>query len=200
MIRSAGISVAGTGGVAAGALIGANIIANVVVSEIAGATVDSAATISLTAENNADILAVSTGVAGSGAASTVLALTANVINNTTRAAITDYEVIDTDGITVLTTYTSDVDSVGSVSITAADSSEINSFAIGLSGAGGGSLGSGIATNEIENTVEALIESADIDIVNGGLALLAESGGNRPCRLHWCLRGRGRLCTGHRGGQ
>ena len=87
MIRSLGISVAGTGGVAVGALIGANVITNAVAAEISGSTVNAGSTLNLAAQSDADILGFTAGVAASGAGSGVLSLSANVITNTTNAAI-----------------------------------------------------------------------------------------------------------------
>jgi hypothetical protein len=87
-IRSLGISVAGSGAVSAGALLAANVVANTVIANIAGSTVESGSTLNIEAENNSDILGLTAGVAGSGAASVLLSLSANVISNTTEAGIT----------------------------------------------------------------------------------------------------------------
>ncbi|MCK4501804.1 MAG: hypothetical protein KAU22_02140, partial [Desulfuromonadales bacterium] len=147
MIRSAGISVAATGGVAVGALIGANVIANSVVSEISGSTVASGATLNLAATNDADILGLTVGVAGSGAGAAMVSLSANVIANTTRAAIS--ATLDDDGNVV--TW-SNIDADEAITLSALDSSEINTLAIGVAGTGGVAGGAALAANVIANTV------------------------------------------------
>ena len=89
IIRTAGISVSGSGAVAVGALIGANVISNNVVSEISGSEVRSDSTLDITASNTSNILSLTTGVAGSGTASVMVSLSGNVVSNTTSAGISD---------------------------------------------------------------------------------------------------------------
>ncbi|MBU4319151.1 MAG: DUF4347 domain-containing protein, partial [Proteobacteria bacterium] len=149
-IRSAGISVAGSGAVAVGALIGANVIANTVTAEIAGSTVSSHSTLDLSAFNDADILGLTVGVAASGTGAGLLSLSANVITNTTRAAISGQNDIR-----------SDIYAGGAVEVSAKDSSEINTLAIGVAGSGGGAVGASIAANVITNTIETEISNTDL---------------------------------------
>ncbi|MBU4038017.1 MAG: hypothetical protein KKA35_16475, partial [Proteobacteria bacterium] len=161
-IRSAGISVAGSGAVAVGALIGANVIANTVVAEIAGSAVSSHTTLDLSAFNDADILGLTVGVAASGTGAGLLSLSANVITNTTRAAISGQNDIR-----------SDIQALEAVSLSAADSSEINTLAIGVAGTGGGAVGAAIAANVITNTIETEISNTDL-LTDATLDLDSES--------------------------
>jgi hypothetical protein len=88
-IRSLGLSIAGSGAIAAGALLGANVITNAVLAEISGSSVDSASTLDLNAQNNSNILGLTFGVAGSAIGAGFLSLSANVISNSTQAGITE---------------------------------------------------------------------------------------------------------------
>ncbi len=137
-IRSLGISVAGTGGIAVGALIAANVITNSVAAEISGSSVTSGSTLSLAAETKSNILGLTVGVAGAGAGAGILSLTAAVITNTTTAAIVN------EGATG-----SVVHATGAVTLSAKDTSEINTLAIGVAGAGGGAIGGAAAEREHE---------------------------------------------------
>jgi hypothetical protein len=169
LIRSAAISVAGTGGIAAGALIGANVITNSVITEISSSTVESGSKLELTSENKSSILGLSVGVAASGAGAGILSLTGNVITNTTRAAITGEE-----------TSRSDIDATGAINLTANDTSEINTLAIGVAGTGGGAVGAALAANVIINSAETLINNSDVDTDS---TLIMDSS-NSPLSEHW----------------
>ena len=140
-IFSLGISVAGSGAVAAGALIGANVITSTVAAEISGSTVESGSTLNLAAENKSSILGFTAGVAASGAGAGLLSLSANVIANTTRAVIVNG---------------SDVDATGAVTLSAKDTSTIDALAFGVAASGGAALGAAVAANVITNTVETAI--------------------------------------------
>ncbi|BCS96179.1 hypothetical protein DSLASN_18110 [Desulfoluna limicola] len=168
LIRSAGVSVAATGGVSVGALIGANVITNAVISEISGSTVDSGATLNLAATNDADILGLTVGVAGSGGGAAMLSLSASVIDNTTRAAIS--ATLDDDGNVVTR---SDVDADEAITLTATDSSEINTLAVGVAGTGGVAGGAALAANVITNRIETEISDSEVD-TDTSLALTSSS--------------------------
>ena len=84
-----------------------------------------------------------------------------MITNTTRAAITG------------TTGRSGIDAGGAVSLSAKDTSEINTLAIGVSAAGGGAVGAAVAANVITNTVTTEIDNTDLDTLSS-LALTSES--------------------------
>jgi hypothetical protein len=165
-IRSLGLSIAGSGSVAASVLIGANVITNTVVAEIAGSRVDSGSTLDLTAKSDADILGLTLGVAASGQGAGMLSLSANVITNTTRAAIVGQEIADT-------MVRSDVDADDAITLSANDSSEINTLAIGVSASGSGAVGAALAANVIVNTVAAEIGDSDVD-TDASLAMTADS--------------------------
>ena len=170
-ITSLAISVAGTGGVAVGALIGANVITNTVETEISGSTVTTGTgaggTLTLDAESEATIIGLTAGVAGSGAGAGVLSLSANVIDGTTEAAIVN------NGATA-----SNVTAGGNVTITAKDASEIDAIAIGVSGTGAVAVGLAIAVNEVgasgaANTVETAITGSTVN-TSGALTMSAQS--------------------------
>lgn len=163
LIRSAAVSVAGTGAVAAGALIGANVITNTAASDIVSSSVIAGTTLDLEARNAADIMGLSVGVAGSGAGAGVLSLTANVIANTTRASIQGTD-----------TARSSIDAVGDITLAAYDSSEINTLAIGVTGTGGGAVGVGIAAASIANSTVTAVSDTDLS-TDSALAMTAESG-------------------------
>lgn len=163
LIRSAAVSVAGTGAVAAGALIGANVITNTAASDIVSSSVIAGTTLDLEARNTADIMGLSVGVAGSGAGAGVLSLTANVIANTTRASIQGTD-----------TARSSIDAVGDITLAAYDSSEINTLAIGVAGTGGGAVGVGIAAASIANSTVTEVSDTDLS-TDSALAMTAESG-------------------------
>ena len=165
-IRSAGVSVAATGGVAAGALIGANVIANSVISEISGSTVNSGSTLELTATNDSNILGLTVGVASSGIAAGLLSMSGNTITNTTRAAIVSEE--DADGTD------SAIHAADSVTLSATDSSQINSVAIGVSRSGGGAVGAAIAVNAVGNSTETEVSGTVLETA-GSLSLNATTG-------------------------
>ena len=172
-IRSLGISVAGSGAVAVGALIGANVITNSVVAEISGSTVDAGATLDLNAESNADILGLTVGVAASGIGSGLFSLSANVITNTTEASIND-KTFDEDGKVVEDiTMESNVTAGGDVNLWAKDTSTINALAFGVSASGGGAIGVALAVNVIANTIETSIEGSTLETA-GTLGLDSES--------------------------
>ncbi|RPJ53712.1 MAG: hypothetical protein EHM24_32585, partial [Acidobacteria bacterium] len=88
-IRSAGLSIAASSTNAIGAIIGANVITSRIAAEIAGSTVKNGGALSLTALSDADVLALSGGVGGSGETAVLVSLSANVIAGTTAAVITD---------------------------------------------------------------------------------------------------------------
>ena len=166
-ITSLGISVAGTGAVAVGALIAANVITNTVESEISGSTVTTGSSLSLDAESKATIIGLTTGVAGSGAVAAVISLSANVIDGTTEAAILN------NGATA-----SNVNAGGDITLTAKDTSEIDALAIGVSGTGAVAVGLAIAVNAIglpgaANTVETAITGSTVN-TSGALTMSAQS--------------------------
>ena len=159
-IRSLGISVAGSGAVSVGALIGANVITNSITALVSGSTVSSGSTLNLSAESGASVISFSTGVAGSGAVSVLVSLSGNVITNTMKAAVVN------DGAV------SDVHSGGAVSISAKDTSTIDAIAIGVSGTGGVAVGVALAANVISNSVEATITGSTLD-TGAALAIIAQ---------------------------
>jgi hypothetical protein len=87
MIRSLGVSVAGSGAVAVGALIAANVITNTVVAEISGSTVTSGTALDVKATSDSSILSLAGGVAASGTVGVLVSLTGNVITGTTSALV-----------------------------------------------------------------------------------------------------------------
>jgi hypothetical protein len=152
LIRAAAVSVAGSGVVSVGVLIGANVVTSTTVSDIVSSTVNAGSLVQ-EAHNTADIMGLTCGVAGSGAAAVVVSLSANVITNTTRASIRGTEA-----------KRSRIESAGDISLDACDSSEINTLAIGVSGTGGGAVGVGIAAAVIANST--VTEVSDTTLITG----------------------------------
>jgi hypothetical protein len=164
LIRSAAVSVAGTGAVAVGALIGANVVANTAASDIVSSSVTTGTTLDLYAANDADIMGLSVGVAASGAGAGLVSISANVIANTTRASIRG-TVADP----------SDIDATGDVTLTALDTSEINTLAVGVAGTGGGAVGVGIASASIANST--VTEVSDTTLSTDGTLFMAAGSGS-----------------------
>ncbi len=158
-VRSLAVSVAGTGAVAVGALIGVNVITNTVTAEISGSTAASDSTLNLAAGSTSGIMALTAGVAASGAVSVLVSFSGNVITNTTRAAVTSG---------------SNVDAAGAVSISAEDTSVVDALSFGVSGTGGVAVGVAISTNVIANTIETAVSGSTLDATAGGIDLTSES--------------------------
>ncbi|TFH17573.1 MAG: hypothetical protein E4H02_02555, partial [Lentisphaerales bacterium] len=164
-VRALGVSVAGTGAVAVGAIIGANVITNTIRSQVAGSTVTTGSndyvvspteTVSgigvwLSAESKASIMGFTAGVAGSGAAAVIVSLSANVISNTVEA-----EIVDELGVG------SNVDAAGAVMLSATDTSSIDSLSFGVAGTGGGAVGVGLSGNIVVNTVGTTIAGSTVN--------------------------------------
>ncbi len=143
-ISSLGVSVAGSGAVAVGALIAANVITNTVVAEISGSTVTSGGTLGLAATSASNILSLAGGVAASGTVGVLVSLTGNVITCTTSALVSG----------------STLDVGGAMSIGATNSSVIDALSFGVAA---GTVGVGVAfsANVIVTTTEALISGSTV---------------------------------------
>ena len=155
-VTAIGLSFAGSGGLALNAIIGANVILNTVAAEISGSTVDTDSSLVLSAENKSTIFGFSGGVAV-GSAAGLISLSANIIENTTRAGILSG---------------SDVDADGSITLSAKDSSSVDAFSFGVSG-GAASAGMALALNEIRNTVWTGITGSTVDTAST-LSMTSES--------------------------
>jgi hypothetical protein len=166
-IRSVGLSIAASGGVAVSIIAGANVITNTIQTQIDDATVvagindfevyDDAGIlvetiagvgVRLEALSNADIMAFAGGVAASGATAVQMSATVNTIINTISATIEN---------------NADVDAVGSVLLIANDSSKIDSLGFGVAASGmGGAAGMAIAGNAVGNTITTAISNSNVD--------------------------------------
>ncbi|MFY9853591.1 MAG: hypothetical protein WAK26_06920, partial [Terracidiphilus sp.] len=147
-ISSLGVSVAGTGAVAVGALLGVNVIDNTIAAEVEGSNVQSFSTFTLNAESESSILGFTAGIAGAGGGAGVLSLSANTITNTIEALVTtDNEIAST------------VNSSGAAKVTAVDSSTIDSIAFGVTGSGGASVGAALGANVVANKTTAEISGS-----------------------------------------
>ncbi len=104
--------------------------------------------VSLPVGMSSQILSVAFGGTGAGSASVAGAVTLNQFNNTIEASIDD-------GSNVATTGT------GNISVTAQDTSQINTGAGGIAGAGTASVGASAATNTIDNIIRAYIDSSTV---------------------------------------
>ena len=186
-IRSIGLSAAGAGGVAAGVLVGANVVTNTVSAMVCGSTVIAGSndyvvspteTVSdvglwLSAASDASILGFTGGVAGAGGGAAVLSLSANVIANRTEAGIND-RVYDEDGDLIEdAAVASHVEADGAIAVTAGDSSTIDALAFGVSAAVGGAIGAALAANVIANTIESGIAGSVVN-TDSSLAMTSES--------------------------
>ena len=138
------IGVAGTGGVAVNAAFMGNVITNTIAAEIADSWVY-ADDVSVDAESEAGILAVTFGVAGSGACAINLTGFGNVITNSVRATVRDNSNIDADGW---------------VDLEASDDSSIRSAGVSIAGATVG-IGALIGANVITNSVLARISGSRV---------------------------------------
>ena len=185
VIRSLGLSIAASGGVAASIIAGTNVIGNLVTSQIAGATIDAGGNVTLEALSNADIMGFAGGVAASGATAVQMSAAVNVVTNTVKTSIGNYETNlvvteNEDGSTSVSFSdediyaAADVDSDGSIAMTAKDESTIDSLGFGVSVAGGsGAAGMAIAANMISNTITSTIGDAAVDAVDN-IELISES--------------------------
>ena len=162
-IRSVGVSIAGTGGIAAGALIGANVITNSITALVSGSTISSGSTLNLSAKSDASILGITFGVAGSGAGAGLLSLSANVVSNAVKAGVIN------EGAT-----SSDVDASGAVTISASNSSTIDALAFGIAGSGGVALGAALSANVITSSTQTCVIASTLDSTNSSITLSADS--------------------------
>ena len=151
------VSIAGTGGVAVNGVVSGNVIANTVRADIIDSTVlagynasrtlvntGASAYMSLSATSANAIMALTVGIAGSGAAAINATGFGNVIANTIAATISG-------GSTAKSGYT--------MALNAEDQSRITSAAASIAGSGAVGAGVLIGANVIGNTVEAEISGS-----------------------------------------
>ncbi|MBN1586078.1 MAG: leukotoxin LktA family filamentous adhesin [Candidatus Omnitrophica bacterium] len=163
-IQSLAGAVVGAGKVSAGAAVATNDIGNTLSSYIAGSQVStSVGDIALLALSNAKLKTISAAGAGAGTASLAGAVTLNDIENQVITGI-----VDETGVR------SDVDAGGKVVLASTDSSSLDSLAGVVSGAGTASAGASVATNDIGNTLETLIQNSDVTSSSGSVELSATS--------------------------
>ncbi len=138
-----------------------NDIGNTIDAEIVGSDVETGSDVKATALSDAGILSFVGGVAVSGGVSGNLSDTINHVHNTITASI------ENDGATHSTVNAGGLSGSTSaaVSLSAADTSTIDSIAIGLSASLFGAIGASTAFNHIGNTVEATI--AESTVTSGG---------------------------------
>ena len=147
------VGVAGSGAVAVNAVLSGNLIIDTVRSDIIGSTVKagysnsgveisgSASSLNLSALSQNSIIALTVGVAGSGAVAVNATGYGDVITDTTAATITGGSIVD---------------SAGAMGLTAHDQSNITSFGVGVAGTGAVAVSALLAANVVTNTVETEI--------------------------------------------
>ncbi|MEM6398913.1 MAG: hypothetical protein AAF757_01595 [Cyanobacteria bacterium P01_D01_bin.116] len=157
--------------VSVGLSLAYNTINNDINAYIDDSVITSGNTIGLSATSDATIL--SAAFTGSVAASTTVSAagtgneTKNEVTNTTQAYINN---------------NANVDSTGAISLTATDSSDIETYSIGLAVgvaagddvAGAVSIGVSLAENTIKNTTQAYIDSANVDSSTGDISISAST--------------------------
>ncbi len=178
-----GISVGGGGGAGVGVTLGisaaTNKIQNIIYAEIDGSTASATGSVSLSTQETANIQALSIGgalaVGGGGGAGVGVGLagagSSNTIADTVESVIQDNASVTTAA-------------AASVSLTATDNPSItaNGGGVGIAvGVGGGvgvgvSLGVAYASNQVEDTVEALITGSTV-IAAGAISLSATETAN-----------------------
>nr|WP_293778378.1 DUF4347 domain-containing protein [uncultured Oxalicibacterium sp.] len=166
----------GGAGIAAGVSVASNVVENKVGTYIDNAKVTSAGGIKLDAREQADIEALTIGVAvgvstggGGFAGSGAGAGSGNTVKNTVSSVIRNSLAADSKGVAA---------NGGALSITAADEATILAGAGSLAFSGsfggggvGGSIGISVAVNKITDSVEAAIDSATVSAA-GNLSLTA----------------------------
>jgi len=145
--RLQSVAVGGTGAqsFALGGGVATNDIhANLAVN-VTGSSIDSAKNVEVSAENSSLIKALSGGVAGAAGSAIGAGVSLNEINSSINSSVVDSQV-----------------SGKNVSVTASNDSDIESLAVGGAGAASFALGGGVATNEIQATMEARVTGSTID--------------------------------------
>ncbi|HET57765.1 MAG TPA: hypothetical protein ENN35_04900, partial [Deltaproteobacteria bacterium] len=187
-IDAIGIGVSGSGTVAVGVALSANVIANSVVAAVEGSTVDAGGSVGLAAESEAIIRAIAIGVSGSGTVAVQVTAMGNVITNTVSATITDAIVTAADDVTLAA---SDIapSVIPEWMVSAEDMDDINKsledspidldasiLAINISVAGSGAVAvNGAFTgNVITNTIVSSIEDATVTATTGKVVLASDS--------------------------
>ncbi|MFO7964214.1 MAG: LEPR-XLL domain-containing protein [Desulfobacterales bacterium] len=171
-ITSFGLSIAASGSAAVSAIVGANVITNSVIAQIAASTVFSGSTLDIDAATRSTIFSFTGGVAASGGAAVQVTLAANVVTNTTEASIINENIYDDDG-NLVDSNASHVDAADDVTLSAEDTSSIDALAFGVSASGGGAVGVAAGANVIANTVGTAITGSSLE-TDGSLSLISES--------------------------
>lgn len=150
-----------TGQAGFGGSVSWNEIGNTVGAAITGAPVSGLATLSLQAVSAATIQAIAVGGAGAANVGIAGTFTYNDIANVTTSRVED-------GAVVLT--------AGSVTLSATDTSTIESLAGAVAGSGRVSAGAALAWNDIGNTLGAYVRGASLEATAGRIDLTATSAG------------------------
>ncbi|MCM2265025.1 MAG: leukotoxin LktA family filamentous adhesin, partial [Desulfuromonadales bacterium] len=151
-------NLAATGGTAT---FGGSYAENTISSTVSAKAADNAklaasGKVALDASALAKISSIAAGGTGAGTLAIGGSVTLNTITSTAETRIIN----------------SDVDATGLVSLTAGNSSGIDSLAGTVSGAGSFSVGAALATNTIGNTVAAVIDASTVDSTGSGVNLTA----------------------------
>ncbi|GFO63477.1 beta strand repeat-containing protein [Geomonas paludis] len=162
-IRSVAHSVTGSGAIAAGALIGSNVISGTTEALVSGSSVRCGYTLELWAASSADLLSFSGGVAGAGAISGILSLSANTVDNQVAAGVVN------EGAAA-----SDVDAEDTITVSARSNSTIDALAFGVAGSGGGAAGAAVSVNEVGGSIQTRVSGSTLDCTDGGLNMSAAS--------------------------
>ena len=145
-IESLGIGGAGATNFALGGGVATNDIQATMEAQVTGSTIDATKNVEVSAVNSSEIEALSGGIAGAGAYAIGAGVSLNEIESSLSTSVTD----------------SQITSGRDVSVTGSNEANIKSVAVGGVGAASFALGGGVATNEIQNDIDANITGATID--------------------------------------
>jgi len=150
--------IAGSGTASIGAGVGTNNITNVDSAFVDASTIFAVSGVSVTATSTSSLETITIGGAGAGPFALGGAVSLNKIRNTLKARITSGTMVTADGLTVL----------------AADNSTIKALAGGLAGASTVAIGAAVATNDIGNTITAVIDHSTATTFSRGVTVSAAS--------------------------
>ena len=187
-IDTIAFGVAGSGAVAVGIALSANVIVNGIATTIDGSTIDAVGSVSLDSESSAIIRAIALGVSGSGAVAVQVTAMGNVIVNSVAARIAD-SLVEAGGDVLLSAselapsvipgWIVPADRMDEFNESLEDSPldlDANILALNISVAGSGAVAvNGVFTgNVIVNRVTASIDEAATVIADGNVVVASES--------------------------
>lgn len=160
-INAIGLSFSASGGLAGSTIVAVNDIGNTLSADINNSSVTRSSSIQLSALSDSDVYSIVCGAAASLVGSAGLSLAVNTIHNTVDASITNG---------------AHVNATGDITLTASDSSTIDSIAVGVTAALGGAAGAAVAVNTIGNNVQTAITDATVTSTGtaGDISLVSQS--------------------------